>query len=42
MRKIIIEPGERSGYVGIQNKRIVVRGSTQEETGARAHRKNST
>jgi hypothetical protein len=40
MPKIFIEPGERSGYVAIQNKQIVGRGSTQAEAGERAHRKD--
>lgn len=40
MPKIIIEPGKRSGYVGIQNKQIVARGSTQGEAGKRSHRKD--
>lgn len=40
MPRIFIEPGDRGGYVALRNKRVIARGDTQAETGAKAHEKD--
>ncbi len=37
MANIIVEPEESGGFAALKNGRVIVRGGTQREAGARAH-----